>query len=78
MVDFLYESLPVMGTVARVDGNDLSVGTRACGYLGAFFAGASYFVFCRRGALADAEAGLGGGVVDLCGARRFADFVSGV
>ena len=36
------------------------------------------FCFLRLGALADAEAGLGGGVVDLCGARRFADFISGV
>ena len=78
MVDFLVESLPVMGGGGGVGGDGLFVGTRVCGYLGAFFAGASYFVFCRHSALADAEAGLRCGVVDLCGARVLADFISGV
>ena len=78
MFDVLWDALPAIGTVAAWVVTISLLDTWVCRNLGAVFAGASDFVFCGWCSLADAEAGLGGGVVDLCGARRFADFISGV
>ena len=63
---------------SRLGGDDLFVDTWVYWHLGAFFAWAPDFVFRRWCSLVDAQGRFGGGVVDLCGARRFADFVSGV
>ena len=78
MFDVLWDALPAIGTVAAwvvticllVLGFVGTLVPFLPGHLILFFAAGAHWLMLRRR--------FGGGVVDLCGARRFADFVSGV
>ena len=78
VVDFLYESLPLMGFVAAWVVTACLLMLGLVGTLVPFLPGHLILFFCGGGALVDAEAGLRCGVVDLSGTRVFADFISGV